>query len=64
MEANRNPHGELLSHMIILPNNKEISLIKNSLFADPVSRPPITKPVAKKEQYPRIELKTNVKTIF
>lgn len=47
--------------MIILLNNKEISLIKNSLFADLVRKPPITKPLAKKEQYPRIESKTNEK---
>lgn len=36
------PHEELLSHMIILPNNTGISLIKNSLFAD-LSNPPINK---------------------
>ena len=64
MEANRNPHEELLSHMIILPNNKEISLIKNSLFADLARKPPITKALAKKEQYSRGKLKTNFKQNF
>ena len=55
MEANR----KLLSHMIILPNNTGISLIKNSLFAD-LSEPPITKSLAEMEQYPRGKLKNNI----
>lgn len=50
---------ELLTHMIILPNNAGISVIKNSLFAD-LSEPPITKSLAKMEQYPRSKLKNNI----
>ena len=50
------PREDLLSHMIILPNNTGISLIKNSLFAD-LSKPPITKPLAELKQYPRSKLK-------
>jgi len=50
---------ELLTHMIILPNNAGISLIKNSLFAD-LSEPPITKSLVEMEQYPRSKLKNNI----
>ena len=47
INANRNCHEELLSHLIILLNNKEMSLIETSLHAAVTKK----KTLSKNEQY-------------